>query len=230
MVKKRKRRVRKEIKLLSIVILLIVALLAFKNSDIYNASKNYTYEKYGWNLILVNDELAVPKNYESELLKLDNGEYVDTRIYPKLQEMFNDARNNGLHLFVREGYRSFEKQEETMDFYINNYLAEGKDLESAKELALKYVAKPGHSEHELGLAVDINADTRYISSDEVYTWLNQNSYKYGFIKRYEIDKVDITGINNEPWHYRYVGVEDATKMYELNYCLEEYIEYLDEMN
>ena len=62
-----------------------------------------------------------------------------------------------------------------------------------------------------------------LPKQEVYKWLNQNAYHYGFIKRYPHDKVAITGINNEPWHYRYVGIEVATKMKEENLCLEEYL-------
>lgn len=66
--------------------------------------------------------------------------------------------------------------------------------------------------HELGIAVDINADTSKCSSDAVYTWLANNAYKYGFIKRYPDNKIEITGVNNEPWHYRYVGVDAALEM------------------
>lgn len=69
----------------------------------------------------------------------------------------------------------------------------------------------------------VNADTSGSSSDAVYTWLDENAYKYGFIKRYPPDKTEITGINNEPWHYRYVGEEAAKEMKDKNLCLEEYI-------
>ena len=82
------------------------------------------------------------------------------------------------------------------------------------------------SEHELGIAVDINADTSKCSSDAVYTWLANNAYKYGFIKRYPDNKIEITGVNNEPWHYRYVGVDAALEMQKKGLCLEEYIETL----
>ena len=78
-------------------------------------------------------------------------------------------------------------------------------------------------EHELGLSVDINAESSGASQDAVYEWLDENAYKYGFIKRYPADKTDITGIDNEPWHYRYVGYEAAKEMKEQNLCLEEYL-------
>ena len=89
------------------------------------------------------------------------------------------------------------------------------------------MAVPGTSEHQLGLSVDINADTSVCSKDAVYSWLAENSYKYGFIFRYPSGKEDITGVINEPWHYRYVGKEAAEKIYESELCLEEYLQQLD---
>lgn len=159
-----------------------------------------------------------------ELTLLSNGKKVDSRIYPELQQMFDDARAAGLSLFVREGYRTEEEQRQIMDDKLAGYEAQGYSEENAKKLAEEYVAVPGTSEHQLGLSVDINADTNKSSSDQVYEWLDENAYKYGFIKRYSSDKTDITGINNEPWHYRYVGKEAAEIMKRENLCLEEYLE------
>ncbi|WP_443595693.1 M15 family metallopeptidase [Agathobacter sp.] len=180
----------------------------------------------GWNLILVNKDYKIPSGYDPELTELSNGQKVDSRIYPQLQKMFDDARAAGLELFVREGYRTTQEQQKIMDEKIEEYRAEGYSNSEAKELAEKYVAIPGTSEHQLGLSVDINADTSKCSSDAVYAWLAENAYKYGFIKRYPSEKVEITGINNEPWHYRYVGTEAAAQMQESGLCLEEYIEQL----
>lgn len=180
----------------------------------------------GWNLILVNKDYKIPSGYDPELTELSNGQKVDSRIYPQLQKMFDDARAAGLELFVREGYRTTQEQQKIMDEKIEEYREEGYSHSEAKELAEKYVAIPGTSEHQLGLSVDINADTSKCSSDAVYAWLAENAYKYGFIKRYPSEKVEITGINNEPWHYRYVGTEAAAQMQESGLCLEEYIEQL----
>lgn len=180
----------------------------------------------GWNLILVNKDYKIPSGYDPELTELSNGQKVDSRIYPQLQKMFDDARAAGLELFVREGYRTTQEQQKIMDEKIEEYRAEGYSHSEAKELAEKYVAIPGTSEHQLGLSVDINADTSKCSSDAVYAWPAENAYKYGFIKRYPSEKVEITGINNEPWHYRYVGTEAAAQMQESGLCLEEYIEQL----
>ena len=192
----------------------------------FNLLRKEADTSFGWNLILVNDDYRVPRNYEVELTELSNGEKVDSRIYPQLQQMFDDARAAGLELFVREGYRTTQEQKDIMDERIQQYLEEGYSRGEAKERAEEYVAESGTSEHELGIAVDINADTSKCSSDAVYTWLANNAYKYGFIKRYPDDKTEITGVNNEPWHYRYVGVDAAWEIQEKGLCLEEYIESL----
>lgn len=82
---------------------------------------------------------------------------------------------------------------------------------------------PGTSEHQTGLAVDINADGIHSAGYEVYDWLARNAHRYGFIRRYPPDKTALTGISNEPWHYRYVGVTAATEMHQRGLCLEEYL-------
>ena len=192
----------------------------------FNLFRKEADTSLGWNLILVNDNYSVPGDYEVELTELSNGEKVDWRIYPQLQQMFDDARATGLALFVREGYRTYQDQKQILEERIQQYRDEGYSRSEAKKLAEEYVAIPGTSEHELGIAVDINADTSKCSSDAVYTWLADNAYRYGFIKRYPEDKVEITGAKNEPWHYRYVGVEAAQEIQEKGLCLEEYIELL----
>ncbi|MCR5542647.1 MAG: M15 family metallopeptidase [Eubacterium sp.] len=184
-------------------------------------------EEGDWCLILVNKDHPLPEDYHIELTDLSNGRQVDSRIYPDLQAMFDDARSLGMDLFVREGYRTKEDQQAIMDSRIQAYIAEGNSEEDARNLAKQYVAEPGTSEHELGISVDINANNDVSSDDTIYTWLDENAYKYGFIKRYPEDKIDITGINNEPWHYRYVGKTAAKEMKEMNLCLEEYLDYLE---
>lgn len=181
----------------------------------------------GWNLILVNKDHYIPNNYKVDLTELSNGEKVDSRIYPELQAMFDDARADGLQLFVREGYRTMEEQQKIMDDKIIGYQENGYSKREAKMLAEEYVAIPGTSEHQLGISVDINADTSKCSSDTVYTWLDENAYKYGFIKRYPSHKTDITGVNDEPWHYRYVGKKAAKEIKEKGLCLEEYVEQFE---
>lgn len=180
----------------------------------------------GWNLILVNKDHSVPRNYDVELTTLSNGKKVDSRIYPSLQAMFNDARAAGLNLFVREGYRTKNEQKNIMKSRIETYRQKGYSSREAIKLAKEYVAKPGTSEHELGLAVDINASNSRMQ-DKVYNWLQNHSWRYGFILRYPPDKTDITGVSNEPWHFRYVGKDAAKTMKENNWCLEEYVEKME---
>lgn len=177
-----------------------------------------------WNLIVVNEWNQVPDDYTIDITELSNGEKVDSRIYPDLQDMFDEARAEGVYPIVRAGYRTNEEQMDLLERKIEAYQSEGYSKDEAEEMAEKAVAKPGTSEHELGIAVDINADKNKSSSDEVYTWLADHAYEYGFILRYPADKEDITGIEYEPWHYRYVGQEAAKEIYEQRICLEEYVE------
>ena len=220
--------------LFSLLFLIILCMMAGKvlNSDftllpLDNITHHVASEDNGWNLILVNRNSYIPDDYKVELTELSNGEKVDSRIYPELQEMFNDARAQGYGLFVREGYRTQEEQQQLLDEKIEAYENEGKSKSEAKKLAEQWVAIPGTSEHQLGIAVDINADTTKSSSDDVYSWLAENAHKYGFIKRYPSDKTDITGVINEPWHYRYVGKEAALEIYSQGMCLEEYLDTLE---
>lgn len=176
-----------------------------------------------WRLILVNSKNAVPKNYQIELTWLSNGICIDSRIYPDLQQMFDDAREVGVYPVVSEGYRTHEEQQNMMNDKISSFINDGYSKSDAEILAKDWVAEAGKSEHELGMALDINADTSLSSDEEVYSWLAENAYKYGFILRYPPDRKYITGIDYEPWHYRYVGTETASEIYSRQITLEEYL-------
>ena len=130
--------------------------------------------EYGWNLILVNRDNYIPDDYTVELTELSNGQKVDSRIYPSLQEMFDAARAEGLGLFVADGYRTAETQQQILEGKIEAYKNEGYSSEEAEKKAKEWVAVPGTSEHQLGLAVDINADKSQSTSEEVYEWLSKN--------------------------------------------------------
>ena len=237
--KYRNRRKRNILKLLIFLMAIIIAIVVWRTikMDIqvgeltfpaaFQSEKTVADTSGEWNLILVNREHYIPDDYQVKLTELSNGKKVDSRIYPELQEMFNDARAVGLSLFVREGYRTTKEQQQIMNDKIKEYKNQGYSKREAKKMAEEYVAVPGTSEHQLGLSVDINADTTKCSSNKVYRWLDENAYKYGFVKRYPADKTDITGISNEPWHYRYVGKDAARTMKEENLCLEEYLEKYD---
>ena len=111
-----------------------------------------------WNLIVVNCWNEIPEEYSVTLTELSNGQKVDSRIYPYLQEMFDDMRAEGIYPVVREGYRMAEEQQKILDDKIFAYVKEGYSHKSAEKLAKAWVAIPGTSEHQLGIAVDINAD------------------------------------------------------------------------
>mgnify|MGYP004618390083 FL=1 len=177
-----------------------------------------------WNLIVVNRWNELPEDYSVELTELSNGQKVDSRIYPYLQEMFDAARAEGIYPIVREGYRTAEEQQEILDDKIQTYINQGYSQSRAEKTAKEWVALPGTSEHQLGIAVDINADKSKCSNEEVYAWLAENAYKYGFVLRYPPGKQKITGTSYEPWHYRYVGIEAAYEINERGICLEEYFE------
>lgn len=180
--------------------------------------------KEPWNLVLVNKWHPLQEETEAEFTLLSNGQQVDKRIYPDLQQMFDDARAEGVYPIVREGYRTHKQQTEVYDDKVAAYMKEGYIRVIAEKLAGQWVAVPGSSEHELGLAVDINADKDRSDNYTVYSWLADNAWKYGFILRYPQGKERITGIDYEPWHYRYVGKEAAEQIYEEGITLEEYLE------
>lgn len=173
-----------------------------------------------WNLRLVNRWNSVPAGYSVNLKELPGGEKVDERIYEPLMEMLEAAREGNWDEMPRviSGYRTQEVQQELYENEVNKYKSQGYSEEDAKAEAGKWVAVPGTSEHQLGLAIDVEGATY-----DVFLWLQENSYQYGFIFRYPGDKTDITGTVEEVWHYRYVGVQAATEMYEQGLCLEEYL-------
>lgn len=182
-------------------------------------------EDNSWKLILVNADHPLPEDFSVALKELRFGHHVDERIYPELQQMFDDARAAGIYPLINESFRTRERQQEIMDKYIASYEAAGMSHEEAVKKAREIVALPGTSEHELGLALDIIAEYD-ADSTATWNWLKENSWKYGFILRYPADKVEITGYSYEPWHFRYVGCPAAQEITEQGLCLEEYVEKL----
>lgn len=110
-----------------------------------------------------------------------------------------------------------------MDDKIKEFIDQGESAAQAKKDAKKWVNPVGYSEHQTGLAMDINADGVNSTGEEVYTWLKEHAWEYGFILRYPDGKTDITGTDYEPWHYRYVGKDAAKEIYKKGLCLEEYL-------
>ena len=176
-------------------------------------------------LILVNKynylkQDYVPDNmvYIESGLGITSGQLEKT-VYEAYKNMWNDAKKEGLTLYINSPYRSYNVQ---YSLYHNYGKRDG------YALADTYSARPGFSEHQTGLAFDVtslstNFDTFAYSNE--YEWLQENAYKYGFILRYPKGKEYITGYQYESWHYRYVGVEAATYIKENNLTFEEYYAY-----
>ena len=236
MTKKRdsgKRRRRKYRKVIAILLLLWLAAGAIQNGDSVfpsllerigaDADSHIIPVSEEWNLIVVNRWNQIPEDYSVTLTELENSQKVDSRIYPYLQKMFDEMREEGIYPIVREGYRTATEQEKIFDEKVQAYRSEGYFRAKAERMAKEWVALPGTSEHQLGIAVDINADKTQSTNDEVYVWLAENAYRYGFILRYPQGKREITGTAYEPWHYRYVGMEAAEEIFNSQICLEEYV-------
>ena len=185
-----------------------------------------------WQLVLVNPWNKLPEDFRVELKKLSNGLRVDARIYDDLSAMLSDCRKAGLSPLVCSAYRSQETQTRLYRNKISRLRAAGYTAEKAVQEAGRWVAVPGTSEHQTGLAVDlVAASYQFLDQKQEQTaeqkWLMEHCWEYGFILRYPTDKSEITGIGYEPWHYRYVGKTAAAAIHDSGLCLEEYLQQLE---
>lgn len=193
--------------------------------------QEYSFDKDDWRLILVNKQHPVPDDYSVELETIKGNMQCDARIIGDLIAMFQAANADGVNLAVCSPYRDLSRQEWLFERKIKNYMKKGMSYMEAYALASQIVMVPGASEHQLGLAIDINCDT-YTSLDEGFAdteagkWLAEHCAEYGFILRYPLGKEYITGVEYEPWHFRYVGKEAAEVITGQGICLEEFIEGL----
>ena len=180
-------------------------------------------------LMLVNKFYSLSEDYEPEnitdislsysysgnrVAKIANDAYID---------MANRAKADGIMLLANSTYRTYERQDEIYDdFYYSKGIS----------YADSYAARPGHSEHQTGLALDIftngTSTTENFEKSDAYKWLIDNAHLYGFILRYPKGKEYLTGYNYESWHYRYVGVSVAKEIKELDITFDEYYAYFIE--
>ena len=176
-------------------------------------SKGYTVEQKN-GAYYINGILVANKSYS--LSNTYNPGGLLSVFMNTYNNMNNDAKNQGINLRIISGFRSYDKQKTLY----NNYVAR-----DGKIAADRYSARAGHSEHQTGLAADINSLEQSWENTKEGKWLNDNCYKYGFIIRYPKGKESITGYMFEPWHIRYVGVEVATALYNNGnwLTLEEYL-------
>ena len=188
-----------------------------------------------WNLKLVNGKNPLPNGFTVKTEKIkaayarDVGMLYDSRAVSYLNAMCAAAEKDGVNLLVISSHRTNARQTTLFNNQVNKQRAKYPNLseEELKKEAATISAYPGTSEHELGLAVDFNSVEESFENTNAYQWLRTHAAEYGFIMRYAKEKKDITGVIYEPWHYRYVGEKHAKKINQLGYCLEEYIEYLE---
>lgn len=204
-----------------------------ENKDTIQKEKPIDSNTLDWNLILVNKDNPIPEDYKVETVKIEGRWEVDIRIKESLEQMLKDARKEGLDPIICSAYRTPNYQKNLFSKKVTEYKRKGYSQKNAEEQAALWVTIPGTSEHEIGLSVDIVGRNYQILDEKqedtaIQKWLMEHCYEYGFILRYPTDKKDITKINYEPWHYRYVGIKDAMYIKEKGLCLEEYIEFLKE--
>ena len=178
-----------------------------------------------WFLTLVNSGYRIPEDYEPDLVYVcGSGERLDRRVAEHYEEMYNAAQKEGINLVPCSGYRSYELQEKNYNNKISFFESQGYPHEDAVVKAATIIMPPGSSEHNLGYAMDIVCVDEWFEDTAEFKWLTEHAADYGFIMRYPKDKTDITGVIYEPWHWRYVGVENAQTIKESGLVLEEYLE------
>ncbi|WP_455543282.1 M15 family metallopeptidase [Intestinibacter sp.] len=226
---KRKIKLKKSLKILFATIIVICCVNGMKNWHIENISKNnevnfIAKQRYD-DLILVNKQNSVgsdyiPKNLVKSNIKFLNSsteeeKYMEKEAAEALEQLVKGAKKDNIILLGSSGYRSYDTQ---VNIYNEYYKQKGKDY------TVKYVAKPGTSEHQTGFAMDVTNPSRCFDKTSAEAqWLANNAYKYGFILRYPEGKTDVTGYSYEPWHIRYVGKKVAKEIYNNSETLEEYL-------
>lgn len=189
------------------------------------------FSKEDWRLVLVNKQHPIPDDYTFELGVIKGAMKCDVRILDDLLEMLQAAKKDGVNLVICSPYRDMERQEMLFNRKIDRYMQKNMSYLEAYQLAGQAVTVPGASEHQIGLALDIVCDT-YMTLDEKFgeneagKWLEANCAEFGFILRYPKDKEYITGIEYEPWHFRYVGEDAAGVIMDKGITLEEFWEDL----
>lgn len=180
--------------------------------------------------ILVNKDNPLPEDYEVKLIRLpEGGHRAAEEAYEPLCDMLEDAKAEGFRLKVCSSYRNANYQKRLFDDDIARYMRQGYSYEEAYEKTAELTMPPGYSEHSTGLAFDIvSAGYQGLTLRQEKTkenqWLREHCSEYGFILRYPKGKEEITQINYESWHFRYVGVEAAAYIMEKGITLEEYLE------
>ena len=188
-----------------------------------------------WQLRLVNAANPLPDDFEPETSNIAGYEHrpFDMRAADWLEKMLHDAEQDGCKLYLVSGYRSIGRQRALFQIKTEELMQQGLAAQQAEQEAARWVARPGTSEHNLGLAADIVSADWYTTHNDLtedfeqtpaFAWLKANCAEYGFILRYPKEKEAVTGMSYEPWHYRYVGQEAAKQIMLTGITLEEYLQ------
>ena len=224
--------------LLSIAVCAVLVLSAAVIAQFIPASKQSRdaepEDMYDWAFFLINGEHLLPEGYTPELGNVTGDFYLDVRCAVYAVEMLEAALRDGIELRVVSAYRSWERQNENFDKYVRRLMREKNySQERAVAVTATQIARPGASEHNAGLALDIISMDWFIHNDDYtrdfdqtpeFAWLSGNSWRFGFILRYPDGKEDITGFIYEPWHYRFVGHDKAEQIYYSGLTLEEFMQ------
>ncbi len=188
-----------------------VTVSAKANPSVFATVSVTVNERVEPELIYINGILIANKSYP---LPSDYNPGVDPTAQSALTDMIVAAKTDGLTLWMRSGFRSYETQKTLYNGYVK------RDGTAAAD---RYSARPGYSEHQTGLAFDLNSLSQSFADTAEGKWLAEHCYEYGFIIRYPKDKESVTGYMYEPWHVRYLGVETAKSVYDSGLTLEEYL-------
>jgi len=176
----------------------------------------YYFTPKGIHVVLVNSSHKVPGYYKMNLVTIQDQHRVSDVCLEPLRQMLADCVAAGIEYNFNSAFRSISEQEAILEYRTKEYEAQDMDSMDAYMKARETVALPGTSEHHLGLAVDL-------LGEQAVAWFNEHCWDYGFIVRYAEEKKHITGIVDEPWHFRYVGTEVSLDMKDSGLCLEEYL-------
>ena len=186
-------------------------------------------------LLLVNGKNPLPdrQSYAQNLTTIDAkylcGELnqLDKDVLPYATALMDAAWADGIDIFIKSPFRSYETQERLYNNEVNYWIRKGMGQSEAEDKAATIVARPGTSEHHCGFAIDFNETNTSFENSDAYRWMLNNAADYGFILRYPEQKQEITGVIYEPWHWRFVGINVAKDINSKNMCLEEYIEEIN---
>lgn len=189
---------------------------------------DYPSDDASWKLICLNRSRYVGSEVENQInlsYVAGSGELMDSRAADAYEKMYDAAAEDGIYLTPCSGYRSYSTQKRLYNEFFNEYLYQGYSEEEAHNLTSKRRNPPGSSEHNIGICMDIicASSSANFQNTKAYAWLDAHAHEYGFILRYPEDKVSVTGVKFEPWHWRYVGVENAASIKNSGLCLEEYL-------